>query len=310
MKKRVVLAFGGNALQKNGEVSAEAQKKIANEVGEAIYELSSKYEIVIAHGNGPQVGNILIHEEVGDSEKAPAMPLETAVAMSQGQIGYWLTQAINNAFIKNGKQAKVATVVSQVVVSKSDPAFKNPTKPIGQFYSEKEAKELAKEKGWVVKEDAGRGWRRVVASPRPIDIVEKKTIIELIEDGVIVIAAGGGGIPVYRTKVLRRIKGVDAVIDKDFAGEKLAELVKADIFVSVTAVPNACVNFGTPEEEKLGEITVSEISKYLPEFKAGSMLPKVQAAMAFAEKNKVGIITDIEHLKDALDGKAGTIIRR
>lgn len=308
MKKRVVLAFGGNALQKNGEVSAEAQKKIANEVGEAIYELSSKYEIVIAHGNGPQVGNILIHEEAGDSDKAPAMPLETAVAMSQGQIGYWLTQAINNAFIKNGKQAKVATVVSQVVVSKSDPAFKNPTKPIGQFYTEEEAKTLAKEKGWTVKEDAGRGWRRVVASPRPIDIVEKKTIIELIEDGVIVIAAGGGGIPVYRTKVLRRIKGVDAVIDKDFAGEKLAELVKADIFVSVTAVPNACVNFGTPEEEKLGEISVSEISKYLPEFKAGSMLPKVQAAMAFAEKNKVGIITDIEHLKEALDGKAGTII--
>lgn len=310
MKKRVVLAFGGNALQKNGEVTAEAQKKIANEVGEAIYELSSKYEIVIAHGNGPQVGNILIHEEAGSSEKAPAMPLETAVAMSQGQIGYWLTQAINNAFISHGKQAKVATVVSQVVVSKSDPAFLNPTKPIGQFYSEKEAKELAKEKGWVVKEDAGRGWRRVVASPKPIDIVEKKTIIELIEDGVIVIAAGGGGIPVYRTKVLRRIKGVDAVIDKDFAGEKLAELVKADIFVSVTAVPNACVNFGTPEEEKLGEITVSEISKYLPEFKAGSMLPKVQAAMTFASKNKVGIITDIEHLKEALSGKAGTIITK
>lgn len=310
MKKRIVLALGGNALQKNGEVSAEAQKKIANEVGEAIYELSSKYEIVIAHGNGPQVGNILIHEEAGDSDKAPAMPLETAVAMSQGQIGYWLTQAINNAFIKNGKQAKVATVVSQVVVSKSDPAFKNPTKPIGQFYTEKEAKILAKEKGWTVKEDAGRGWRRVVASPRPIDIIEKKTIIELIEDGVIVIAAGGGGIPVYRTKVLRRIKGVDAVIDKDFAGEKLAELVKADIFVSVTAVPNACVNFGTPEEEKLGEISVSEISKYLPEFKAGSMLPKVQAAMAFAKKGGTGIITDIDHLKDALKGKAGTIITK
>lgn len=310
MKKRVVLAFGGNALQKNGEVSAEAQKKIANEVGEAIYELSSKYEIVIAHGNGPQVGNILIHEEAGDSDKAPAMPLETAVAMSQGQIGYWLTQAINNAFIAHGKQAKVATVVSQVVVSKSDPAFKNPTKPIGQFYTEKEAKELAKEKGWVVKEDAGRGWRRVVASPLPIDIVEKKTIIELIEDGVIVIAAGGGGIPVYRTKVLRRIKGVDAVIDKDFAGEKLAELVKADIFVSVTAVSNACVKFGTPEEEKLGEISVSEISKYMSEFKAGSMLPKVKAAMNFAEKNKVGIITDIEHLKEALAGKAGTIITK
>lgn len=310
MKKRIVLALGGNALQKQGEVTAEAQKKVANEVGEAIYELYSDYEIVLAHGNGPQVGNILIHEESASSDSAPAMPLETAVAMSQGQIGYWLTQAINNAFIKHDKNAKVATVVSQVVVSKDDPAFDNPTKPIGQFYTEAEAKKLAKEKGWTVKEDAGRGWRRVVPSPRPIDIVEKKTISELIKDGIIVIAAGGGGIPVYRTKILRRLKGVDAVIDKDFAGEKLAELVKADIFVSVTAVSNACVNFGTPEEEKLGEITVSEISKYLPEFKAGSMLPKVQAAMMFAEKGGTGIITDIDHLKEALKGKAGTIITK
>ena len=310
MKKRIVLALGGNALQKNGEVSAEAQKKVANEVGEMVAELAPSYEIVIAHGNGPQVGNILIHEEGAASEKAPAMPLETAVAMSQGQIGYWLTQAINNAFLKRGKNAKVATVVSQVVVSKTDAAFDNPTKPIGQFYSEKEAKALAKEKGWTVKEDAGRGWRRVVASPRPIDIVEKKTIIELIKDGVIVIAAGGGGIPVYRTKILRRIKGVDAVIDKDFAGEKLAELVKADIFVSVTAVPNACVGFGTPEQKALGEITVSEISKYMSEFKAGSMLPKVQAASMFASKGGTGIITDIDHLKEALRGKAGTIITK
>lgn len=310
MKKRIVLAFGGNALQKNGEVTAEAQKKIANEVGEAIYELSSEYEIVIAHGNGPQVGNILIHEEGAASEKAPAMPLETAVAMSQGQIGYWLTQAINNAFIKNGKQAKVASVVSQVVVDKNDPAFDDPSKPIGQFYDEKTARKLAKEKGWTVKEDAGRGWRRVVPSPRPIDIIEKKTIIELVEDGIIVIAAGGGGIPVYRTKVLRRIKGVDAVIDKDFAGEKLAELVKADIFVSVTAVPNACIKFGTPEQEAIGRISVKEMEKYLPEFKAGSMLPKVQAAMMFAEKGGTGIITDIEHLKEALKGEAGTIIEK
>lgn len=308
MKKRIVLALGGNALQKQGEVTAEAQKKVANEVGEAIYELYSNYEIVLAHGNGPQVGNILIHEESASSESAPAMPLETAVAMSQGQIGYWLTQAINNAFLKRGKNAKVATVVSQVVVSKDDPAFNNLTKPIGQFYTEAEAKKLAHEKGWTVKEDAGRGWRRVVPSPKPIDIVEKKTISELIADGVIVIAAGGGGIPVYRTKILRRLKGVDAVIDKDFAGEKLAELVKADIFVSVTAVPNACIKFGTPEQETIGETTVSEISKYLSEFKAGSMLPKVQAAMAFAEKGGTGIITDIDHLKEALKGKAGTII--
>lgn len=310
MKKRIVLALGGNALQKQGEVSAEAQKKVANEVGEMVAELAPSYEIVLAHGNGPQVGNILIHEESASSDSAPAMPLETAVAMSQGQIGYWLTQAINNAFIKRGKNAKVATVVSQVVVSKDDPAFNNPTKPIGQFYTEAEAKKLAKEKGWVVKEDAGRGFRRVVPSPRPIDIVEKKTISELIADGVIVIAAGGGGIPVYRTKILRRLKGVDAVIDKDFAGEKLAELVKADIFVSVTAVPNACIKFGTPEQETIGETTVSEISKYLLEFKAGSMLPKVQAAIQFAEKGGIGIITDINHLKDALKGKAGTIITK
>ena len=310
MKKRIVLALGGNALQKNGEVTAEAQKKIANEVGEAIYELSSSYEIVLAHGNGPQVGNILIHEEAGDSDKAPAMPLETAVAMSQGQIGYWLMQAINNAFIAHGKQAKVATVVSQVVVSKTDSAFNNPTKPIGQFYTEKEAKDLAREKGWTVKEDAGRGWRRVVPSPRPIDIVEKKTISELISDGIIVIAAGGGGIPVYRTKILRRLKGVDAVIDKDFAAEKLAELVKADVFVSVTAVSNAYIKFGTPDEMALGEVKVAEISKYLPEFKAGSMLPKVEAAISFAKKGGTGIITDIDHLKDALKGKAGTIVTK
>ena len=242
MKKRVVLALGGNALQKNGEATAEAQKKVAASVGEAIADLANTYEIIITHGNGPQVGNILIHEEAASTAKAPAMPLETAVAMSQGQIGYWLTQAINNAFILRGKTAKVATIVSQVVVDAKDPAFKNPTKPIGQFYSEKEARRLAALNNWVVKEDAGRGWRRVVASPQPIDIVEKRAILELVKDGVIVIAAGGGGIPVIRTKVLKRLKGVDAVIDKDFAAEKLAEELKADIFVSVTAVSNVFIN--------------------------------------------------------------------
>lgn len=310
MKKRIVLALGGNALQKNGEATAEAQKKVAIEVGEAIAELANNYEIIVAHGNGPQVGNILIHEESADTEKAPAMPLETAVAMSQGQIGYWLTQAINNAFAKERKNKKVVTVVSQVVVSRDDPAFKNPTKPIGQFYSEKEAKALAKEKGWVVKEDAGRGWRRVVASPKPIDIVEKKAISELVKDGIIVIAAGGGGIPVVRTKILKRLKGIDAVIDKDFAAEKLAELVKADIFVSVTAVPNAFINYGLPNEEPIYVTTPNEISNLIKYgyFKPGSMLPKIEAAVTFAKKGGTGIITDIDNLKEALDGKAGTII--
>lgn len=312
MKKRVVLALGGNALQKKGEATAEAQKKVANQVGEAVAELADKYEIIIAHGNGPQVGNILIHEEVAGTAEAPAMPLETAVAMSQGQIGYWLTQAINNAFMKRGRRAKVATVVSQVVVDKDDSAFKNPTKPIGQFYTEKEAKALARKNGWSVKEDAGRGWRRVVASPKPVDIVEKKAIQELVNDGVIVIAAGGGGIPVYRTKVLKRLKGVDAVIDKDFAAEKLAELVDADVFVSVTAVPNVYINYGTPDQSEIGRITVKEMDglKKFGYFKAGSMLPKVEAAVAFAKKGGVGLITDIENLKEALAGKAGTIIHK
>ena len=310
MKPRVVLALGGNALQKNGEATAEAQKKIAESVGEAIATLADKYEIIVAHGNGPQVGNILIHEESAATDKAPAMPLETAVAMSQGQIGYWLSQAIENAFRKNGKKTSVATVITQVVVDQKDPAFKNPTKPIGQFYSADEAKKLAREKGWTVKEDSGRGWRRVVASPKPIDIIEKQTITKLVENGTIVIAAGGGGIPVIRTKVLKRLKGIDAVIDKDYAAEKLAELIKANIFVSVTAVPNVYLNYGLPHQEALTHTTVKDINhlKKYGYFKAGSMLPKVEATATFAEKGGTGIITDIDRLKEALAGKAGTII--
>ena len=311
MKKRIVLALGGNALQKNGEATAEAQKQVANQVGEVVADLADKYEIVLAHGNGPQVGNILIHEEVASTKEAPAMPLETAVAMSQGQIGYWLTQAINNAYLKKGKTAKVATVVSQVVVDKDDAAFKNPSKPIGQFYSEKEAKALARKNGWTVKEDAGRGWRRVVASPKPVDIVEKKAISDLVKDGTIVIAAGGGGIPVYRTKILKRLKGIDAVIDKDYAAEKMAELVGADVFVSVTAVPNVYINYGFPEQSAIGTVSVEEMEglKKFGYFKAGSMLPKVEAAVAFAKKGGTGIITDIDNLAEALVGKAGTIIK-
>lgn len=311
MKKRVVLALGGNALQKNGEATAEAQKKIAIEVGEAIAELANNYEIIVAHGNGPQVGNILIHEETASTEKAPAMPLETAVAMSQGQIGYWLTQAIDNAFAKRGVEQKVATVVSQVVVDKNDPAFTNPSKPIGQFYAEEEAKTLAEKNGWVVKEDAGRGWRRVVASPKPVDIVEKDAVLDLVKEGAIVIAGGGGGIPVLRDEA-GILEGIDAVIDKDYAAEKIAELIQADIFVSVTAVPNACINFGTPEEKALEKVTVNEMNELKTQnyFKAGSMLPKVEAASMFAELGGTGIITDIDNLKKALEGGAGTIIAK
>ena len=310
MKKRIVLALGGNALQKNGETTAEAQKKVAITVGEIVAELADKYDIIIAHGNGPQVGNILIHEESAATKQAPAMPLETAVAMSQGQIGYWLTQAINNALIKQNNRRKVVTVVSQIVVDKNDPAFNNPTKPIGQFYTKEQAQKIAKQNHWTVKEDAGRGWRRVVASPLPVDIIEKNTIRELVDNGVVVIAAGGGGIPVYRTKITKRIKGIDAVIDKDYAAEKLAELVKADIFVSVTAVPNVYLNYDSPDQKPVHQITAKEVKDLIKYgyFKPGSMLPKVEAAIKFARHGGAGIITDISHLKSALDGKAGTII--
>ena len=309
-KKRVVIALGGNALQKKGEVTAEAQKAVARKAGEIIAKLSEKYEIVVTHGNGPQVGNILIHEESASTENAPAMPLETAVAMSGGQIGYWLSQAISNAYQKQNKHKKVVSVITQVEVSLTDPAFRHPSKPIGQFYSEQEAKKIMKEKGWVMKEDAGRGWRRVVPSPRPKDIIEKREIVDLINSGATVIAVGGGGVPVYRTKILKVLKGVDAVIDKDFAAEKLAELIKADIFVSVTAVPNAYINYGQPDELALEKITPREADAYsrMGYFKAGSMLPKIEAATAFARKKKTGIITSLEKLEDALKGEAGTII--
>lgn len=307
MKQRIVLALGGNALQQNGEATAEAQKSVAVSVGETVAALASDYEIIIAHGNGPQVGNILIHEESAATPEAPAMPLETAVAMSQGQIGYWLSQAINNAFMKSGQTTKVASIVTEVVVSSDDPAFQNPTKPIGQFYTADEAATLASEKGWSMREDAGRGWRRVVPSPLPLDIVESAAILDLIKAGVVVIATGGGGIPVVK-QADGTLSGIDAVIDKDFAAEKLAELTDADVFVSVTAVPNAFLGFGTPEQTALSHLTPTEADQYKAEFKAGSMLPKIEAASAFAKLGKTGIITDLSHLAEALQGQAGTII--
>lgn len=310
-KTRVVIALGGNALQQNGEVTAEAQKAVAEKIGTTIAKLSEKYEIVVAHGNGPQVGNILIHEENASTDSAPAMPLETAVAMSQGQIGYWLSQAIDNAFARNKQHKRVLSVVTQVVVDRNDPAFRHPTKPIGEFYDEKTALRLAKLRGWEMREDAGRGYRRVVPSPKPIDIVERKEIMSLVQNGTIVIAVGGGGIPVTRTKVLKVLKGVDAVIDKDLAAAKLAELVKADIFVSVTAVPNAYLNFGQPDQIALGMITPREVIEYIKagQFGVGSMLPKIQAVAAFAGKKRFGVITNPDNLELALKRRSGTIVQ-
>lgn len=310
-KPRVVIALGGNALQQDGEVTAAAQKAVAEKIGEVIAKLSNKYEIILAHGNGPQVGNILIHEESASTASAPAMPLETAVAMSQGQIGYWLSQAIDNAFARKKLRKKVISVVTQVVVDRNDPAFRHPTKPIGEFYNEKEAMHLAKLRGWEMREDAGRGYRRVVPSPKPIDIVERREIMSLVQSGTIVIAVGGGGIPVFRTKVLKVLKGVDAVIDKDLAAAKLAELVKADIFVSVTAVPNAYLNFGRPDQISLGMLTPREVIEHIKagQFGVGSMLPKIQAVAQFASKKRIGIITNPDNLELALKRRSGTIVQ-
>ncbi len=313
-RPRVVIALGGNALQKNGEVTAAAQKTVAAQVGQTIAELSNDYEIIVAHGNGPQVGNILIHEETAATDSAPAMPLETAVAMSQGQIGYWLAQAIDNAFVGNSSHDSApapdaATIITQVVVDAQDPAFASPTKPIGEFYTAEQAQALGNERGWTLREDAGRGYRRVVPSPRPIDIVEQQSIKTLVESGTIVIAAGGGGIPVVRNAE-GELQGVDAVIDKDLAAEVLAQLINADIFVSVTAVPNVFLNFGTPEQQALGKISKSKLQSYLEagHFAAGSMLPKVQAALQFVDKHRISIITSPENLVAALKSQAGTII--
>lgn len=310
-KPRVVIALGGNALQKDGEVTAEAQKSVAEKIGRVIADLSERYEIIIAHGNGPQVGNILIHEETAATDKAPAMPLETAVAMSQGQIGYWLSQAIGNAFAREHKHKKVVSVVTQVVVNHDDPAFRHPSKPIGEFYTAKEAVKLAKTRGWEMREDSGRGYRRIVPSPRPIDIVERREITSLVQSGAIVIAVGGGGIPVVRSKILKVLRGVDAVIDKDLAAEKLAELIKADIFVSVTAVPNAYLNYGQPDQIALGILTPAEALSHIRagHFGAGSMLPKIQAVTQFANKKRLGIITSPENLELALKRRSGTIIQ-
>lgn len=307
----MVIALGGNALQKDGEVTAEAQKSVAEKIGRVIADLSERYEIIIAHGNGPQVGNILIHEETAATDKAPAMPLETAVAMSQGQIGYWLSQAIGNAFAREHKRKKVVSVVTQVVVNRDDPAFRHPSKPIGEFYTAKEAVKLAKTRGWEMREDSGRGYRRIVPSPRPIDIVERREITSLVQSGAIVIAVGGGGIPVVRSKILKVLRGVDAVIDKDLAAEKLAELIKADIFVSVTAVPNAYLNYGQPDQIALGILTPAEALSHIRagHFGAGSMLPKIQAVTQFANKKRLGIITSPENLELALKRRSGTIIQ-
>jgi len=308
---KVVVALGGNALMKKGSPNtAEAQLAVVKETVEYIAEMSRlDYELAIVHGNGPQVGNIVLASETA-ADIVPPMPFDVCGAMSQGYIGYHIQQALRFALLKRSRDIPVVTIVTQVEVDKDDPAFQNPTKPIGAFYSEEEAKVISAEKGQVMKEDAGRGWRRVVASPMPKRIVEF-SCLEKLWDTTIVIAAGGGGIPVIK-KPDGSLEGIDAVIDKDLAAARLADNIGADILMILTEVEKVSLNFNKPDQKDLDRITPEEAEKYMAEghFAPGSMLPKVQAAVNFVKNNpgKKAIITLMSKSLDALEGKSGTII--
>lgn len=311
MAQKIVVALGGNALQSgNGPATAEAQLEVVKNTCERIAEIAeSGYEVGVVHGNGPQVGRILLASETA-KDVTPAMPFDVCGAMSQGYIGYHLQQALKYALKKRGKDIPVVTLATQVVVDAADPGFANPTKPIGPFYSEEEAKVIAAEKGYTMKEDAGRGWRRVVASPIPKKIVEIDSVRRLW-DSTIVITCGGGGIPVVE-KEDGSLEGVAAVIDKDFAAELLAEMVEADTLMILTEVEKVAINFNKPDQENLSHMTLAEAEKHCADgqFAPGSMLPKVKAAMKFvtAYPEKKAIITSLDKAIDALEGKTGTVV--
>ena len=303
---RYVVSLGGNALGNN----SEEQKKALIKVAEAITDLIiDNNEVAIVHGNGPQVGMINLAFET--FKETPNMPFPECGAMSEGYIGYHIQNALYNSLNKKGINKTVATVVTQVLVDPNDPLFLNPSKPIGSFYTSEEAEQIVKEKGYIVKEDAGRGYRRVVPSPLPIDIIEKEAIKSLMKSGQVVICAGGGGIPVIKKD--NNLEGVAAVIDKDYASSKLADLIDADYLVILTAVDNVYINYRRDNEKKLDKVSTSELEKYLNEghFAKGSMYPKVQACLNFVKsgKNKTAIIASLDNAKEAFKEKAGTIIK-
>ena len=311
MSKRIVIALGGNAL---GSTAAE-QLALVSKTAKAIVDLIAEgSEVVIAHGNGPQVGMI----NLGLSTAAEAgaikadMPFPECGAMSEGYIGYHLQQAIGNELTARGIRKPVATIVTQTVVSQDDPAFQNPTKPVGAFYDKETADRIAAEKGYTMVEDAGRGYRQVVPSPKPFDIVEAESIKALFNAGHVVIAVGGGGIPVVRKG--GRLCGTPAVIDKDFGSELLAELLDADVLVILTAVEQVAINFNKPDQKGLDDLTPAQAKVYMEEnqFAKGSMLPKVQAAVKFAESKpgRTALITLLEKAKDGIEGKTGTRVHQ
>lgn len=309
MGKRVVVALGGNALGNNLTEQMTAVKQTSKAIADLI---EAGYEVILSHGNGPQVGMIqLAMEEFSfNNPQYPVVPLSMCVAMSQSYIGYDLENALQEELRQRNISKAVTTIVTQVVVDENDPAFKKPTKPIGRFMNKEEAERLVKEKNIQVMEDAGRGYRQVVASPKPKNIVELLTIQTLVDAGQTVIAGGGGGIPVIQEG--NRLKGVNAVIDKDFCSERLAEQVDADLLVILTAVEKVCINFGKENQEALGNVSTEKMKQYAQEgqFAPGSMLPKVEAAIKFAESKpgRKTLITLLEKAKEGLSGKTGTLI--
>lgn len=310
MSKKIVIALGGNALGNTPEEQLELVKQTAKSIVELVKDGN---DVVVAHGNGPQVGmiNLAMDFSSNNGGNTPGMPFPECGAMSQGYIGYHLQQSIQKELQKQGIDKNCATVITQVVVDENDGAFANPTKPIGSFYSKEEADKIAAEKGFTFVEDAGRGYRRVVPSPKPVDIVELDVVNQLVNNGNIIITVGGGGIPVV--KKADGLEGVAAVIDKDRSSAKLASLLKADVLLILTAVEQVCINFNTPEVQSLKEMTVEEARKHIEDkqFAPGSMLPKVEACIDFVTNNEEGtsIITSLEKALDALHGETGTYIK-
>lgn len=311
-KGKIVVALGGNALQRKGDPpTAEAQLAVVKQTCRQLARIEYQgYETCIVHGNGPQVGRIMLASETA-AQVTPAMPFDVCGAMSQGYIGYHLQLALKEALHGLGKgYIPVVTLITQVLVDSGDPGFTHPTKPIGKFYTEEEARTLEVEKGYIMKEDAGRGWRRVVASPLPKKIIGAETIKRLW-DSTIVITCGGGGIPCVLNEE-GNIVGVDAVIDKDYAAELLAEEVDADVLMILTEVEKVCVNYQKPDQQELSSMTVEQALRYVEEghFAAGSMLPKVMAGVKFVNsgRDKRAIITSLDKASDALAGKTGTTI--
>ncbi|MDO4842030.1 MAG: carbamate kinase [Phoenicibacter congonensis] len=308
--KTIVIALGGNAL---GNTPAEQLELVQNTATHIVDMVEEDIDIVVSHGNGPQVGminNAFAYASANDG-KTPEIPFPECGAMSQGYIGYHLSQAIVNELKKREMLRSSACVVTQTLVDKNDPAFENPTKPVGAFMTEEAAKAKAEETGLTFKEDAGRGWRQVVASPEPIRIVELDAVKDLVDDGYIVIAGGGGGVPVYEEN--GQYIGVPAVIDKDRSSACMAAEFEADMLVILTAVEKVCINFGKPDQEEISEMTIAEAREYIEQgqFAPGSMLPKVEACIDYLEKFPGGhaLITSLECAAEGLKGNTGTVIK-